>query len=449
VKYYYTDAEVRMEERNVDFEDEGKKEFSQVKVYPEEEYQEMLGFGGAFTESAAYVYSKMGKESKQKLIDLYFGENGNQYNLCRTHIQSCDFSLDNYEYVSDKEDKNLNSFSISRDEKYLIPLIKSAQLKNPKLSLLASPWSPPTFMKSNHNRNLGGKLLEEYRSSWAKLIAMYLTEYRRHGIFIDRITVQNEPAVAQTWDSCVYSAEEESIFAAKFLKPELIKQGLDDVKILIWDHNKDQIVERIRESFSVEHVVDDISGISFHWYTGDHFEALRWVHETYPDKELIFTEGCVEYSRFADKGQTENAEMYAHDIIGNIHSGMNGYIDWNIYLNKEGGPNHVGNFCDAPIMCNIEEDSIDIKLSYYYIGHFSRFVNKNAKKILTSSFTSDLECCGFKNPDGSVVVVVMNNSDKDITYNLSIKSKNACVEQEKHSIITFIYDFVYNFSYCK
>ncbi len=185
---------------------------------------------------------------------------------------------------------------------------------------------------------------------WADMVARYVSAYRDEGITIQQLTVQNEPAAVQTWDSCIFSGVEEAEFACRYLRPALDRAQHSDVKINVWDHNKEKILERAAESFSVEGARDVIDGIAFHWYTGEHFDALAEVHRQYPDKALIFTEGCVEYSRFEAENQIQNAEMYAHDIIGDFNAGMNGFIDWNLILDRQGGPNHVGNYCDAPVM---------------------------------------------------------------------------------------------------
>ena len=137
-------------------------EMNLIKAYPEVRYQEVLGMGGALTEAAAYTYSRMSDEKKKELIGLYFGEKGNRYNFCRTHIQSCDFALGNYAYVEDQDDSELKTFSIERDKQYIIPFIHEAQKKEKDLCFLASPWSPPAFMKTNGDMNHGGKLKKEY-----------------------------------------------------------------------------------------------------------------------------------------------------------------------------------------------------------------------------------------------------------------------------------------------
>lgn len=437
MKYYVSDEKQQLQERELSYREDGQFEMRKVCVYPDIKYQEIYGMGGAFTEAAAYTFHKMSEAKQKDLLELYFGENGNQYNFCRVHIQSSDFSLGNYAYVEDPEDKELKTYSIDRDRKYIIPFIKAALTKKKEIKFLASPWSPPAFMKTNNDMNHGGQLKPEYRTMWAAMMARFVSEYEKEGIRIERMTVQNEPAAVQTWDSCIYSGAEEAEFAVNYLRPALNEKGYENVKISIWDHNKDIILERVADSFRVPGAEEAIDGIAFHWYTGDYFDALAEVHRQHPDKELIFTEGCVEYSRFATDNPISHAEMYAHDIIGNFNAGMNGYIDWNLMLDKRGGPNHVGNFCDAPIMYDKETDFMDVKLSYYYIGHFSRFVKPGARRILATKYASDLEATAFENKDGSKVLVVLNRTDKDIPFAFSENGKDSeLIELREHSIAT-------------
>ncbi|HEX3076409.1 MAG TPA: hypothetical protein VHQ24_06055 [Lachnospiraceae bacterium] len=295
IKCYQSNEVIQFKTTDLSFYEDERSEMNLIKVYPKEIRQTILGFGGAFTEAAAETMATMSESKKEQFLQAYFGEAGNRYNFCRTHIQSCDFSLGNYAYVEDPKDNELKTFSIERDKQYLIPMIKEALTINPEIELLASPWSPPAFMKSNQEMNHGGKLKKEYYQLWADMIVRYVEEYRKLGITIHRISVQNEPKATQTWDSCLYTGEEEGIFATKYLKKTLDVYGYSNITIAIWDHNKDCILERADETFSVLGAKESVGAIAFHWYTGDHFEALDAVRGKYPDKELIFTEGCVEY----------------------------------------------------------------------------------------------------------------------------------------------------------
>lgn len=440
MKRYITDEKCNLkEELNLKFEKNDNWVPNQLRISDKTTFQEVFGLGGAITEASAYVWSKMSKENQEKMIDLYFGKEKSAYNFCRIHIQSCDFALDNYAYIDDPNDKELKTFSIERDRKYIIPLIKAALAKNPDIEFLATPWSPAGFMKTNGEMNHGGKLLPEYAQMWADVIAKYVRTYKDEGINITRLTVQNEPAAVQTWDSCIYSAEEEAEFVINHLKSALKAQGLDDVKINIWDHNKELLIDRATASLATEEAKAVIDGIAFHWYAGDYFEDVQEVRRLFPDKELIFTEGCVEYSNDKTGTQISRAERYAHDMIGNFNNGTNGFTDWNIFLDSEGGPNHVGNFCDAPIMCDYDKNTFDIHKSYYYIRHFSQFIKKGAIRIFAGRANDKIEVTAFKNPDGEKVIVILNKTDSEQPFNLIENDHTYSGNAPKHSIQTIVW----------
>lgn len=410
-----------------------------VRVYPDLEEQEIEGFGGAFTEAAAETFAELSEGAKAEFLEGYFGEKGLRYVLGRMHMNSCDFSLGNYTYV-EEGDVDLHSFDISHDRARIIPLVKQAMecSGSEEFGILVSPWSPPAYMKTNGEMNHGGKVLDEYRKLWADYYVKYLLELKKEGLPVKYLTVQNEPEAVQTWDSCIYTAQEEGHFAADYLAPALKEAGLEDIQIFIWDHNKENMYDRAKGSFSVPGCRDVVSGVAMHWYTGDHFDGIRAVKKTYPEKRIFFTEGCVEYSRFADSGEVQKAEMYAHDMLGNLKAGMEAYFDWNLLLNEKGGPNHVKNFCAAPMMAD-GKGGIEKRLSYYYIGHFSRYVKPGAKRILVSSFSDDLETVAFLNPDGSRVVVLLNRTEVIVPVCLAENNQGSYLELAAHTICTVIF----------
>lgn len=297
-----------------------------INLYPDTVFQNIIGFGGAFTESAGYCLAQVNKLIANNILDDYFSNTGLEYSLCRTHIGSCDFSLSPYSYL---DTPDINSFSINRDKKYLIPMIKSAIHKNANLQLLASPWSPPAFMKDTNKLTLGGKLLEKNYELYAEYLSRYILEYQKNGIDIKYLTIQNEPNVTQSWESCLYSVEEEAKFAEYFLYPKFLKDGIK-TQILAWDHNKEMLYERSKNTFEI--AKNSISGMAMHWYSGDYFEEIALTRNQFSDKLLVHTEGCTGYSNFRKEDEIKNAEIYGHDILNDLNAGINGFIDWNIVL---------------------------------------------------------------------------------------------------------------------
>ncbi len=436
MKAYLTDEAKKMYWQECEPFEAGENAMRTVRIYRDCKYQTIRGFGGAFTQSTGYNLSKMPKAKQKQFIHDYFSGDGLNYNLGRVHINSCDFSLGNYAYLKDAKEP-LSNFDISIDDEYIIPMLKAAKQYG-EIELLASPWSPPAYMKTNGEMNNGGKLKREFYGDWAAYMVKFVQEYKKRGVNITMVTVQNEPAAVQTWDSCIYEAEEEGLFAASFLGPALEAAGLSDVKVFVWDHNKEILYDRAVGAMSVPGAHKYIGGFAFHWYTGDHFDAVKLTGERFPDKELLFTEGCVEYSRFADSNETRKAEMYAHDMMGNLNAGATGIIDWNLLLDAKGGPNHVGNFCAAPVMCSEDFADYEKRLSFYYIGHFSKFIKKGARRLATSKFCSEIEVTAFENPDGTTAVILLNRTESDIWFALSDGKNSNYITLPAHSIMTVI-----------
>lgn len=408
------------------------------KLEPEKTFQTIIGFGGAFTEAAAYTLGRISPQKREEIIKSYFHPlEGIGYNLGRVHINSCDFALGNYTYV-EENDKTLKTFDISHEKKWLFPFIKEAiKVKNGKISLLASPWSPPGWMKTNGEMNNGGHLLEEYKETWAEYYAKYIKAMRKEGFDIFAITVQNEPAATQVWDSCIYSPEEEGDFLRDYLGPVLEKEGLSDVKIYIWDHNRDIIVKRAQGVLKCKETTKYVYGIANHWYVSEEFENLSKFHELYPDKHIIFSEGCQEGG--VHLGSWLTGERYGRNMIGDFNNWQEGFIDWNMVLDETGGPNHVGNYCDAPIIADTKTGEIHYNSSYYYIGHFSKYVKPGAKRleVKTSGYTV-VKNVGFINEDGSIALILMNEMDSDETFQVEIYGRYASYKLKAHSIVTFL-----------
>ncbi|MCF8009330.1 MAG: glucosylceramidase [Halanaerobiales bacterium] len=396
-------------------------------------YQSIIGFGGAFTEAACYTLDKVSKKTKNKVLKAYFDqENGLGYNLGRISINSCDFSLKNYTYVQEN-DKTLSTFDISREEKWTIPTIINAKdIRGGEIKLLASPWSPPPWMKTNNNMNNGGKLLKKYYQSWANYYVKFIDEFKKRDIAIWGVTVQNEPAAVQSWDSCIYSAEEEKDFIKNYLGPTLKNNNLNNIKILFWDHNRDKIINRATTVLSDKKAAKYIWGTALHWYLSEDFKNVGEVHKRFPNKHLLFTEGTQENGLHI--GSWKTGERYARNMIGDLNNWVRGYIDWNLFLDELGGPNHVKNYCDAPIIINTNNDQVIFNSSYYYIGHFSKFIKENALRINSKVNNKKLKVAAFKNPNKEVVVVILNESNQKINFKLKYKDTKINNISPKRSI---------------
>lgn len=418
-------------------EDEKQQELFLLNIYPAIKYQEIQYFGGAITDAVAATLEKMPEELSSKVINTYFAPEGIGYRCIRTHLDSCDFATEPYAAVDDPEDRNFTTFSLARIEEKVIYWIKEAyKAAGESLPVMLSPWSPPAFMKTNGSRVGGGHLKKECYGDWARYICRYIKEFRNRGIHVTALSIQNEPNATQTWDSCLFTPDEERTFLKDFLFPELRMAGLADVEIYIWDHNKERMVDRACAVIDDE-TKDMVSGIAFHWYSGDHFDAIRIVSELFPGKHLAFSEGCIEYSRF-DTNQVRNAQMYGHDMIGNLAAGMDSFIDWNICLDEQGGPNYVGNFCEAPIICDTENKMICSKLSLHYISHFSRYIKPKARRIATTVYTNEIEQVAFLNPDGSTVVVLLNRTESEKKVSLRMNGNLIDTELPPESISSII-----------
>ncbi|MCX6222720.1 MAG: glycoside hydrolase family 30 protein [Bacteroidia bacterium] len=390
-----------------------------IFIDPAKTFQTMVGIGGALTDASAEVFAKLPPASQKDLLNAYYDkEKGIGYNFARTNIGSCDFSSDSYGYVADN-DSLLATFNVDHDKKFKIPLIKQAiTAAGGKLPLFVSPWSPPAWMKNNRELLHGGKLLKSCNQIWANHYVKFIKTYESLGIPVWGLSVQNEPMAVQKWESCVYSAEDERDFVKNYLGPTLQKNGLAGKKLIVWDHNRDLIYQRASVVLGDPGAAKYIWGVGFHWYetwtkSGMQFDNLRLVNWSLGEK-------------------------YAHSMVNDFNCGTVAWTDWNILLDTKGGPNHVGNFCFAPVHADVATGKLIFTNSYFYIGHFSRFILPGAKRIACSSNRDQLESTAFLNPDGKLVVVVLNKTDEKFPIYLWIAGKAAQANSLPHSIMTVI-----------
>jgi len=407
-------------------------------------FQTMVGIGGALTDASAETFAKLPKAQQQELMTAYYDKKkGIGYTMARTNINSCDFSSDTYTYVADG-DKELKTFDVQHDQQYKIPLIKMAMAAaGGKLNLYVTPWSPPGWMKDNNDMLHGGKLADAFKQIWANYFIKFIKTYEAMGMPVWGLSTQNEPMAKQRWESCVYTAEDERDFIKNYLGPTLQKAGMGNKKLIAWDHNRDQMFQRASTIYNDPAAAKYVWGLGFHWYetwTGGpmQFENVAKVAQSFPDKHLIFTEGCKEKFSIDSVNNWSLGERYGTSMMNDFNNGTCAWTDWNILLDENGGPNHVGNFCFAPIHADTKTGKLIYTNAYYYLGHFSKYILPGAKRIATSSSREPLQSTAFKNTDGSIAVVVMNTTDKKINYKLWIAGTTADAESLPRSISTII-----------
>ena len=412
-------------------------------LHPETSYQRIQGFGGAFTEAAAINFFSMPVTQQQSILEAYFGKTGNRYSLCRVHMNSCDFCVSSYSEDDIENDYALLGFNIRRDKEHLVPFIQAAMnYSSLPINIFLSPWSPPAWMKSNGamdgSNQPGLKNSTLVHASWALFYSKFIDAYKKEGINLWGLTVQNEPLFAAPWEACYYSAEDELNFLKSFLGPE-IRYSHPDVKIYIFDHNKDEVYDFANTILSDPVARNYVDGTAFHWYAGDHFPNLDRLHQAHPDKLLLATEGCEGPGVILD--DWSRGEHYGRDIMGDLQSYTTGWVDWNMVLDMQGGPNHLHNYCDAPVIVDQKKGDIHLQIPYYYMGHFSRFLPPGSIHLrMDTSQLSGVELVAFQLPSGDLSIVALNLGDSTVTFTLVVpvagKPYSAPITVPSHSIIT-------------
>ncbi|WP_340202433.1 glycoside hydrolase family 30 protein [Ascidiimonas sp. W6] len=451
VKVYETSSEGHKMTEITTF--SGTDEIVEVKLLPQEEFQTITGFGGSFTEASAYLLNNLSKQNRNKILEAYFGETGAKYSLTRTHMNSCDFSLSNYSYAPVEDDKELIHFSIEEDKNDLIPMIQDAmKISKDGFKILSSPWTAPPWMKDN-NEWRGGKLLPEYYDTWALFFSKYIDAYKAEGIDIWGFTVENEPLGNDSnWESMHFTAEEMTHFVQNFLGPKLEADGKGELKILGYDQNREHLNHWVDAMYKNEGTSKYYDGTAIHWYASTYEvfpDALQYAHKKAPNKHLIQSEACVdaEVPKWQDDAWYWSKEAtdwgwdwapeedkkyhpkyvpvyrYARDIIGCLNNWVDGWIDWNMVLDRQGGPNWFKNWCVAPVIVDIESDEVYFTPLYYTMSHFSKYIRPGAKRIGFENSDESLLVTATKNPDGAITVVMLNQGTTPKTIHLSLGDK--------------------------
>ncbi len=426
-----------------------------VTVYPEFGFQELEGLGGALTEAACRTMMQMAPETRHEVLKSYFApEGGCGYDIIRLHMNSCDFSLENYSCDDVEGDYELRHFSIERDRKWVIPVLKEALALKKNLKVFFSPWSPPAWMKNNHCMNGGGHLLPECRKSWALFFCKYIEALREEGIEVWGFSVNNEPGWTP-WDSLELSAFEERDFIRDYLGPMLAERGHSHIKIMIHDHARDNVFQRSYITYQDPEASKYVWGAAFHWYGDNCYENVSLLHDAFPEKKLFFSEGCNGGNNYGDpewgdadvkdpaglylhKGVWEAGERYARNMIQDFNHHTCGWLDWNVVVNETGGPRHLPNGCGAPYIYDTQKHILERTESFAYLAHFFRFLKAGARRIAAVSNKQNLECTAFRNPDGNVVLIILNRTENAIPFACNLGEYSAQAEMPPRSIQTWV-----------
>nr|WP_228454975.1 glycoside hydrolase family 30 protein [Polaribacter haliotis] len=438
-----------------------------IKLDTSKTFQTITGFGGAFTESSAYLLNRLSKKNRDTILQAYFSKDGANYSLTRTHMNSCDFSLSQYSYSPVEDDMELEHFTIKEDKDDLIPMIKDAmKVSEDGFKIFASPWTAAPWMKDN-KKWVGGKLLSKYYDTWALFFSKYIDAYKEEGIDIWGFTVENEPlGNGNNWESMHYSPDEMTNFVKNHLGPKL-DEDYPNVKILGYDQNREHLKEWVDSQFKNEETSKYFDGTAIHWYasTYDFFaEELQYAHHKAPNKYLIETEGCIdsqvpEWKNDAWYWKKEATDWgwdwapekdkhlhpkyapvnrYARDIIGCLNNWVDGWVDWNMVLDKQGGPNWFKNWCVAPVIVDPEKDEVYFTPLYYTMAHFSKYIRPEAKVIGLENSDKDLQVTAVENQDGSIAVVVFNEGKIAKDFKLQFGEKETAIHISAQALQTII-----------
>lgn len=451
---------------------EGKK--VTLRLLPEKELQEYYGFGASFTESSAWNLATIPVDLRKKVLTTLFSPTeGAGFSLTRTHINSSDYSNNHYTYV-EVGDEDLATFSVQEDMKGfsgdeneqvrgvelvepsydIIPMIlEAASIPGADFKIIASPWSPPSWMKAGETAEMtNGSLLPKYYGTWANYLSKYVSAYAKEGIKLWGITPQNEPLHAHDarWDSNGFTAEQGRDFLRDHLGPQLVKDGhlkLDDLdaglRVLIYDHNKSVMNEYVSPTYQDPEAAKYAWGTAFHWYANSELDENNWhaaaldkLRTSWPSKGMIHTESSIDIDVDDPIGQywresTDYAgtfvpfDTYAYDIITDLNHGAQGYIEWCIILSNQGQPNPYDNFNSAPVLINPVTDEVIYTPLYYLLSHFSKFIRPGSHRIeLEGDEVEGLIYTAAKNPDGSIAVVIFNRSEEAREVSLALGTES-------------------------
>ncbi|KAG7379404.1 hypothetical protein PHYPSEUDO_008666 [Phytophthora pseudosyringae] len=435
------------------------------------QYQTMIGFGGGFTDAAAINLYKLSSKLQEKALDQYFGKTGLEYNLGRVPIGSTDFSTSSYTYNDKVDDFKMANFSIACDKaprSYKLDMIQRALDMASEMKLFASSWAPPLWMTTGDsviNCVMKGTPGDKYWTALALYYSKFFDAYKEEGVEFWAMTVQNEPkkppfsSIVSTWESLRLTGEQERDFIKLNLGPTMAKNH-PELKIMAHDEQKPDIMGRL-EPFDDPESKKYLSGLAFHWYKNvdfilpgsGNFKSLLDFSKAHPDMFMLGTEACEGFlpslvgtgkgPALGDlKKSWKRAQNYARDIIEDMNNMAAGWVDWNLYLATDGGPNWAKNMVDAPILIDEQDGAEFYKQPMFYImGHFSKFVPPGSKRIEfpKTETLDDFHRCAFVTPNNQIVMQFLNRDSSEVTISVKQTDSNTfTLALPAHSMQTVI-----------
>ena len=402
-----------------------------ISLHGAQRRQEVFGFGGAFTDAAGINIAKLPEAAQEKLISSYYGADGIGYTVARVPMGGCDFSTRPYTYADVAGDTALTNFSLTReDAEYKLPYLRRAlNVAQSQVRVFASPWSAPAWMKSNGALNGQGHLLSEYYQTWADYFIRFLEEYDKEGISMWGVTAQNEPIdgdIPEFAFNCMgWTAESQAQWVKANLGPTLRASRFNATKLMILDDQRFLLPAWADAVLADPEAAAFVDGVAVHWY-GDPFfpaEALTATHNHHPDKFILNTEACEgsypwEIQKVA-LGSWHRAETYAADIIRDLNHWVTGWVDWNIALDMNGGPNWVSNFVDSPVIVDAELQRFYKQPMFYAMGHFAKFVPVGSRVLDAGVEQGDLLSVAAETPDGCTVATLLNTGDIELEVSIT------------------------------
>ncbi len=405
-----------------------------ISVNAETTYQEMDGFGFSLTGGSALHLNNMSASARTNILNELFSVDNIGVSYLRVSIGASDLDAEVFSYndLPDGEtDVNLTKFSIEKDKENLIPVLKEILAINPNIKIMGSPWSAPTWMKTNNN-SIGGSLKPEYYAAYANYFVKYIQAYKAEGITIDAITVQNEPLHDGNNPSMYMEALSQAEFVKNHLGPAFVAANIA-TKIVVWDHNADNPSYPMT-IFADAEANKYIDGSAFHLYGGS-IDNLSTVHNAYPNKNLYFTEQWVGVnSEFKDNLLWHTREL----IVGATRNWCKTVLEWNLAANSKLEPHTNGGCTECLGALTIDNNTVKRNVAYYIIAHASKFVRPGSVRI-NSNYASDLPNVAFKTPSGNIVVIVVNNTAVNKAFNIKTTGESVTTSLDAGAVGTYVW----------